>query len=56
MLTAHSCSRAYPSRYRRRWGSADLQITDPENLPPNVLSLRPKNPAIQCAQFFPVGD
>jgi hypothetical protein len=35
---------------------ADQQITDPDNLPANVLSLRPKNPAFQCAQFFPVGD
>jgi hypothetical protein len=32
------------------------RITDPDNLPANVLSLRPKNPAFQCAQFFPVGD
>ncbi|CAK9783000.1 unnamed protein product [Cutaneotrichosporon oleaginosum] len=32
------------------------RITDPENLPANVLALRPKNPAFQCAQFFPVGD
>ncbi|BEI81042.1 hypothetical protein CcaverHIS002_0202020 [Cutaneotrichosporon cavernicola] len=32
------------------------RITDPESLPANVLALRPKNPAFQCAQFFPVGD
>ncbi|GMK56366.1 hypothetical protein CspeluHIS016_0302060 [Cutaneotrichosporon spelunceum] len=32
------------------------RITDPDNLPANVLALRPKNPAFQCAQFFPVGD
>jgi hypothetical protein len=39
-----------------RHGGTDRQITDPDDLPANVLAQRPKSNAFYCTQFFPVGD
>lgn len=58
MLTMPSCTRTYtyggcdegPGR------DTDGQITDPDDLPANVLAQRPKSTSFYCTQFFPVGD